>query len=149
MSKLILDGRFLWGAIAVAMLASPLARAEKDPMHPGAQDEITGTVKSDDARSDDRGKSGDNSGKNEGGSVTAQQQGGSRSDIELTAQLRRAIVADKRLSSAAHNVKIITRSGVVTLKGPVKSVDERRTIDVKAKELAGDMNVKNELDVAP
>jgi osmotically-inducible protein OsmY len=145
MTTLSLDGRFILGGAFLAAFLSASAYAEKDPLHPSAmQDEITGTNKG--QRSD---KAADNTARNRDDSITAQEQGHSKSDIELTAQVRRAIVADKQLSTAAHNVKIITQSGVVTLKGPVKSVGERRSIDLKAKELAGDTNVKNELDVAP
>jgi hyperosmotically inducible periplasmic protein len=49
---------------------------------------------------------------------TADQQKNNRSDLDLTRRIRRAIVADKSLSTSAHNVKIITQNGKVTLKGP-------------------------------
>src|SRR5579862_4425932 len=52
---------------------------------------------------------------------TADQQSNNRSDTDITKQVRHAIVADKSLSTYAHNVKIITQNGSVTLKGPVRS----------------------------
>lgn len=78
---------------------------------------------------------------------TADQQNNRTSDRELTAKIRRAIVEDKSLSTYAHNVKIITQHGEVTLKGAVHSEDESRAVEAKAKEAAGGANVKNELTV--
>ena len=56
---------------------------------------------------------------------------------------------DKSLSTYAHNVKIITQNGMVTLKGPVRSDEEQRVIEAKAREIAGENNVISELDVKP
>ena len=78
---------------------------------------------------------------------TADQQKEASSDRELTRKIRRAIVEDKSLSTYAHNVKIITQNGKVTLKGPVHSEDEKKTVEAKAAEIAGAGNVTNELSV--
>jgi hyperosmotically inducible periplasmic protein len=80
---------------------------------------------------------------------TADQQKENSNDRELTRQIRRAIVKDKTLSTDAHNVKIIAQNGSVTLKGPVKSDEEKRAIESKAAEVAGADKVTNELQVAP
>ena len=80
---------------------------------------------------------------------TADQQKENTNDRQLTAQIRRAIVKDKSLSTTAHNVKIISQNGAVTLKGPVKSEEEKQTIESKATEIAGSGKVDNELQVAP
>ena len=80
---------------------------------------------------------------------TADQQTNNRSDRDLTRQIRQAIVKDKSLSTYAHNVKIVTQNGKVTLKGPVRSDDEKRTVEAKAAEIAGQDKVTNELDVTP
>lgn len=80
---------------------------------------------------------------------TADQQGNSRSDRDITQQIRRAIVQDKSLSTYAHNVKVITQNGQVTLKGPVRSDDEKRAVEAKAAELAGENSVASQLDVKP
>ena len=80
---------------------------------------------------------------------TADQQKDNRSDRELTQHIRQAIMEDKSLSTYAHNVKIISQNGVVTLKGPVRSDDERRAIEAKANEVAGKDKVVNELTVVP
>jgi len=80
---------------------------------------------------------------------TADQQKENRSDRDITQQIRRSIVKDKSLSTYGHNVKIITQNGQVTLKGPVKSDDEKRAIEAKAAEVAGDNKVTSELNVKP
>jgi len=67
----------------------------------------------------------------------------------LTQQIRKAVVADKSLSVTAHNVKIISRDGMVTLRGKVKSDDEKKAIEDKATEIAGAGKVTNELTVEP
>src|SRR5579883_1584111 len=80
---------------------------------------------------------------------TADQQRENRSDRDTTKQIRQSIVADKSLSSYAHNVKIITQNGAVTLKGPVRSDDEKRAIEAKATEVAGENKVTSELNIKP
>jgi hyperosmotically inducible protein len=80
---------------------------------------------------------------------TADQQKENRSDRDITQQIRKAIVKDKSLSSYAHNVKVITQNGMVTLKGPVRSEDEKMAVTVKAAEVAGQDKVTNQLDVKP
>lgn len=80
---------------------------------------------------------------------TADQQKENTNDRQLTQQIRRAIVKDKSLSSDAHNVKIVTQNGAVTLKGPVKSAEEKQAVESKAAEVAGADKVNSELQVAP
>jgi len=80
---------------------------------------------------------------------TADQQKENPSDRELARQIRRAIVQDKSLSSYAHNVKVVAQGGTVTLKGPVKSEEEKAAIEKKAAEVAGGpAKVQNDLQVA-
>jgi hyperosmotically inducible periplasmic protein len=79
----------------------------------------------------------------------ADQQGFSESDREITRKIRKAVIADKSLSTYAHNVKIISRNGVVTLKGPVRSDQEKNAIDSAATQIAGAVNVKDELTIKP
>lgn len=78
---------------------------------------------------------------------TADQAKNNASDRQLMARIRRDVTKDKTLSSYAHNVKIIAERGKVTLKGPVRSDDEKRTIEEYARKYAGDGNVTNELDI--
>lgn len=84
-----------------------------------------------------------------GSQPTADQQKNNKSDLTITRDIRRAIVGDKTLSSYAHNVKIITRQGQVTLKGPVRSEGEKQTIEAKALEVAGAGHVTNDVSIAP
>lgn len=69
--------------------------------------------------------------------VTADQQKENRADRKLTKHIRESIMADKSLSTYAHNVKIISQNGNVTLKGPVKSEDEKNSIIAKAVAVVG------------
>jgi hypothetical protein len=78
---------------------------------------------------------------------TADQQSNSTADVDTTQKIRRAIVADKALSTNAHNVKVITRGGKVTLKGPVKTDEEKRAVEAKAAEIAGAANVTSQVSV--
>jgi hyperosmotically inducible periplasmic protein len=80
---------------------------------------------------------------------TADQQKSNRSDRDITQQIRQSIIKDKSLSTYAHNVKIITQNGQVTLKGPVRSEDEKKAIEAKAAEVAGENKVSSELNVKP
>jgi hyperosmotically inducible protein len=80
---------------------------------------------------------------------TADQQKENRSDQDITQQIRQAIIKDESLSTYAHNVKIISQDGMVTLKGPVRSEDEKSAILAKAVEVVGQDKVTNQLEVKP
>jgi hyperosmotically inducible protein len=80
------------------------------------------------------------------GALTPMDQGGGK-DRDITAAIRRSVVADKGLSFGAKNVKIITVAGKVTLRGAVKSDDEKSSIEAKAKSTAGVSEVDNQLEV--
>jgi hyperosmotically inducible periplasmic protein len=69
------------------------------------------------------------------------------SDREVMAHIRRDMVRDKSLSTYAHNVKIVSKNGKVTLRGPVQSDQEKETIEQYAKKYAGDQNVTNDLTI--
>jgi hyperosmotically inducible periplasmic protein len=90
----------------------------------------------------------DNSANNKAHMTTADQQSESTSDRMLTQKIRKSIIADKSLSMYGHNVKIITKDGAVTLKGPVHSDAEKQSIGDKAAEAAGGADkVTNQLTV--
>jgi osmotically-inducible protein OsmY len=59
------------------------------------------------------------------------------------------VIADKGLSTAAHNIKIIVESGIVTLRGPVQSTAEKMSLEKKASDIAGPQNVRNRIEIAP
>lgn len=81
------------------------------------------------------------------GEPTADNSKNNKTDLDLTAQIRRAVIADKGLSITAHNVKIIAQDGFVTLKGPVNTAAERASVEQKAVDVAGRSKVKNELEI--
>jgi hyperosmotically inducible periplasmic protein len=84
------------------------------------------------------------------GEATADQQKMNAADRALTAKIRKAVMADKSLSTYAHNVKIISQNGTVTLKGPVHSDDEMKSIMAKATEGAGSPDkILNQMSVKP
>ena len=80
------------------------------------------------------------------GRLTASDQGTSDADIETTAKIRRAIVEDDNLSTLAQNVTIVTRDGKVTLRGEVRSMQEKTAVAAKAQTVAG-AAVDNQLTV--
>jgi hyperosmotically inducible periplasmic protein len=82
--------------------------------------------------------------------VTADKQKMNAEDQELTQKIRKSIIADKSLSTYAHNVKVISQNGTVTLKGPVRSDDEKKSIVAKAVEVAGnESKVNDQLSIKP
>jgi osmotically-inducible protein OsmY len=81
--------------------------------------------------------------------ATADKQKMNKSDQETAREIRRAVVTDKALSTYAHNAKIVVRDGTVTLRGPVRSQEEKDSLFQKAAAVAGSSNVVNQLDIAP
>jgi osmotically-inducible protein OsmY len=80
--------------------------------------------------------------------LTPMDQSNKPEDLTLSSKIRQAAEKDDRLSSEAKNIKIIAIDGAVTLRGPVKTEAEREDIVAKAAQIAGDVNVHNELEVA-
>jgi osmotically-inducible protein OsmY len=72
-----------------------------------------------------------------------------KADRQLMQKIRKAVISDKSLSTSAHNVNITSQDGAVTLKGTVKSEEEKKTIEDKASEIAGAGKVTSDLTVAP
>jgi hyperosmotically inducible protein len=70
-------------------------------------------------------------------------------DLKTTQAIRRNVIADKELSLDAHNVKIVTVRGHVTLNGVVRSDAEKASVAAKAVNVVGIDNVVNDLKVAP
>lgn len=81
--------------------------------------------------------------------ATADRQLENKSDREVAQQIRQAVMNDKSLSTYGHNVKIISQNGVVTLKGPVRTDDERRAIEKIAVAIVGQDKVTSQLEVKP
>lgn len=78
---------------------------------------------------------------------TPTDQGENSADIKITADIRRAVMDDKSLSTNAQNVKIVTSKGVVTLRGVVDTAAEKASVESKAKAIAGVTNVDNQTEV--
>lgn len=96
-------------------------------------------------------RAADNSANNKGDSdtnaKTPMDQSQSSSDVKITAEIRRAIMEDKAMSTNAQNCKIITEQGVVTLRGVVDSAAEKDSVDAKARAVTGVSRVDNQLEV--
>jgi osmotically-inducible protein OsmY len=89
----------------------------------------------------------DNSSQNKEHLETADNQASSRMDRQITAKIRKAIVGDKDLSTYAHNVKVITLNGQVTLKGPVQTEEEKQKVVSLAASVVPPDKVLNQLTV--
>jgi osmotically-inducible protein OsmY len=83
-----------------------------------------------------------------GATLTPGDQSETEADRTLTQRIRQAVVADDALSMTAKNVKIITVHGVVTLRGPVKTIEEKRTIEATAQQIAGADKVDSQLEIS-
>ena len=97
------------------------------------------------------GYGADNTGKNardrSGDTLTTGDQSATEQDVTITQRVRKAIVADEDLSMNAHNVKVITTGGIVTLRGPVNSAGEKAKIAAAAQRVAGVKRVDDQLEV--
>lgn len=78
--------------------------------------------------------------------LTPENQKATRGDLKITTAIRKAIVKQKSLSVNAHNVKIITRNGVVTLRGPVENAAEKTELQAIAEKVKGVTQVDNQLE---
>ena len=99
----------------------------------------------------DKAVDADNTGRNardsEGHTLTPMDQGESEADRTITQQIRKAVVDHDTLSTNAKNVKIITQNGVVTLRGPVKSPEEKAAIASVAQKTGGVKRVDNQIEI--
>ena len=82
-----------------------------------------------------------------GETKTSGDQSNSSADLKITQDIRRALMKDSELSTTAKNIKIITDNGQVTLRGPVKSAQEKAKIDQLARSAAGGAKIDDQLDV--
>jgi hypothetical protein len=84
-----------------------------------------------------------------GAKPTADDQSNDPTDMRITREIRQAIVDDDSLSTKAHNVKIITVDGVVTLRGPVDDATEQARIVSAARGVEGVKRIENQIEVPP
>jgi osmotically-inducible protein OsmY len=80
---------------------------------------------------------------------TADQAKNAVNDRDIMQKIRKSVMDDKSLSTYAHNVKIISQNGKVTLKGPVRSEEEKNTIEKAATDVAGAGNVTDQITIQP
>jgi len=116
-------------ALALPIIGTPIAASAQDQASPPSS------------------TAPDNSARNKAQNNTAENQKENTSDREITRKIRRSITAEKSLSTYAHNVKIITQDGQVTLKGPVQDENEKQAIASKAADVVGTEKVDNQLTV--
>lgn len=83
----------------------------------------------------------------DGTNPTPQTQTNSSEDLNILAEVRRAVVEEESFSVKAQNVKIMVQGGVVMLRGPVESEAEKAKIGSLAKGVAGVTKVNNQLDI--
>ena len=81
--------------------------------------------------------------------ATADAQSNSAADLDMTKRIRQSLMADKSLSTYAHNIKIATVNGRVRLKGVVRSQDEKGVVELKAANIPGENKLTSDLKVAP
>jgi len=96
-------------------------------------------TKPDNTATNERDRSGET--KTSGG------QSNSFADLKITRAIRQALIRDRELSMTAKNIKVITVNGQVTLRGPVKSAQEKAKVDQLAKSAAGGAQIDDQLDV--
>jgi len=128
--RINLSGSRIWALVALAsqlIFGMPSAAHSQDQTNPPSS------------------TAPDNSSRNKDHDKVAENQKENPSDREITQKIRQSIMADKSLSTYAHNLKIIARDGQVTLKGPVRDENEKATIASKAAEVAGAGKVNNQL----
>jgi osmotically-inducible protein OsmY len=126
-------GPLTW-ALALAfpiVIGAPLAMHAQDQANPPSSTQPDNSAHN---KSQSQGKTADNQKEN-------------TPDRKITQQIRKSITSDKSLSTYAHNVKIITQGGQVTLKGPVQNENEKQTVASKAADVVGAEKVDNQLTV--
>jgi hyperosmotically inducible periplasmic protein len=79
--------------------------------------------------------------------LTPMNQGNSKRDLRITAEIRKRVMADEKLSTTAQNAKIITRGAVVTLRGPVATAEEKAKLQDAARKVRGVKRVDNKLEI--
>src|SRR6266566_801146 len=85
--------------------------------------------------------------KRTGETKTSGDQSNSSADLKTTQAIRRALMKDRELSTTAKNIKVITANGQVTLRGPVKTAQEKAKIDQLARSAAGGAQIDDQLEV--
>jgi|SRR5438874_1719832 len=96
-------------------------------------------AKPDNTATNDRDRSGE--------TKTSGDQSNSSADLKVTQAIRRALMKDRELSTTAKNIKIITANGQLTLRGPVKSAQEKAKVDQITRSAASGAQIDDQLEV--
>lgn len=138
--KLALHAPLAAGALA-ALMASASAFGQQAPAtNATAPGQAVASPEADNTRMNRRDRND--------ASVTPTTQSNESSAVDLVARVRKAIVGDDSLSMKAHNVKIVANQGVVTLRGPVASAQEKARVEAAAARVRGVVRVDDQLDIA-
>ncbi|HYQ14135.1 MAG TPA: BON domain-containing protein [Polyangiaceae bacterium] len=113
--------------------------AKAEPARENSPTPSNGAVQPDNTKVNERDRSSS--------ALTPLDQRENDTDLKITQHVRQAVMADSSLSFTAKNVKIITQAGKVTLRGPVKTAQERDAIDAAARKVAGVTQVDNQIEV--
>jgi osmotically-inducible protein OsmY len=105
---------------------------------------ITGCDRTSGADADNTARNSRDSG---GKTVTPMDQSENEGDRAITQRVRKVVVDNDALSTNAHNVKIVTANGVVTLRGPVNTPQEKNTVVAAAQMTPGVKRVDDQLEV--
>jgi osmotically-inducible protein OsmY len=125
--------------LAVAVVAVPAMGCEKKSNDRSGTTQTTGANAPNNTGINERDR--------DRAAVTPMDQKNNQADLDTTQAIRKAMMADDSLSSTAKNLKVITENGVITLRGPVKTEAEKRAIEAKARAVAGNNRVDNQIEV--
>ena len=138
--------RFIYGPMAALGLAVFIAGCSDQQGSTGSgSDQASGNATSE--RTTDADNTGLNKRDKSGDTLTSGDQGNNEADRELARNIRREITKNNQLSTTAKNIKIIAADGKVTLRGPVKTTEEKNQIASIAEKVQGASSVDNQLEV--
>jgi len=158
MSPASLEQRSNTSSAVPGSATTPPAVEPRTAQNPERANEPSGTASTSSAKADDTARTSpdaapapDNTKVNQrdtnASALTPMDQNNNSADLKITQQIRQAVMADGSLSFTAKNVKIITQGGKVTLRGPVKTDQERSNIEAAARKIAGVTQVDNQIEV--
>ncbi len=124
--------------VMIAIACAALAACDKNPTDTTTTTAATGTAV-DNTKVNDRDK--------DALTLTPLDQKNNAADTQITAQVRKMLMADDTLSTDAKNVKVITQDANVVLRGPVKTDAEKAAVGTRAGLVTGVKHVENDLDV--
>ena len=137
---------FIKGAFAFSLFCLPMLNAQNAQRSQNSQDSQNSQNSQNSENATIPADKPDNSRRNAADQPTAEDQGNSPQDREMTRNIRRELMNNDSLSTNAKNIKVITSNGRVILRGPVASQQERQTIAAMVEQVVGKGNVTNQLE---